>query len=403
MHSVKVKRAINVLTASVLMSLFAYALSNTMIGTTMNSIIDDFSLTGASQGIMNTMIGFGGMVALLAAPLLQGRAPKVWLMIFSGALQCLMLFVTGLTGSMAVLVISCALLGAGGGLTDSITNSYLVDLHRENSARYLGLLHGLYGIGGLLTPLMVASVIALANWRASYFIAASVVGVLVVFSAALGLASYKKVHVVSAVRENKLSVPMLLGYLKNRRNILLLFAGVFYSASQMGLGNWLVRYMALRFGAAQLGSVALSIFWISITVSRFLAPLLPLKPMKIYIGGVVIGALVQVLGIVSGSAVGMMVATALAGLASGHAIPILLGEAARGNEDRTSLCTSAVLFTMCLSRMIMPLIMGSVTTRYSAEAAMLLPALVALLSAAAAYFADKMGLKSEIKASGSLG
>ena len=131
----KNKNAVLWLTAAVLILLIAYAIPNNMIGITMNPIIDEFNLDGASQGLMQSMMQLGSVIALLVAPLLQGRLRKFILMMLSGAIQLTMLFLTGVCSSMSALLLVCTLVGAGGGLTDTLCNSYMVDLHPRDRRR----------------------------------------------------------------------------------------------------------------------------------------------------------------------------------------------------------------------------------------------------------------------------
>ena len=67
---------------------------------------------------------------------------------------------------------ACALLGAGNNITDSCCNSYIVDLHPTDNSKYLNLLHGFFGVGGLITPLLITWILNRSGWRASYSVAA---------------------------------------------------------------------------------------------------------------------------------------------------------------------------------------------------------------------------------------
>ena len=84
----------------------------------------------------------------------------------------------------------------------------------------------------------------------------------------------------------------------------------------------------------------------------------------------------------------MIICSGLVGLVSGLCIPVLVSEAAIGNEDRTALSTSALFLLMGLSRMLMPLLMGAVAAN-SIVTCMLLPAGAALISALFCALANK--------------
>lgn len=383
------KRALKIITISLLLVVLGYSMSFNILSNTMNPMVEEFSLTGAAQGLMSSMISLGSMIPLLVIPLFQGRVHKVWLILFAGVLQTLMLLMTGLSAGFGMLLTACVLLGAGNNITDSCINSYMVDLHPGNSAGVLGLLHGFYGIGGLLTPILVSFILERSGWRMSYYAAAAIFGVICLVFAFAGARFRKAAGAAQAVKEAPLSAAMLSSYIRSPRNLFYLGAAACYAAAQLGLLNWVVRYTDLRFGDAHTGSMCLTAYWICTTVCRLVTPRLPFKPGKMLVLGALGAALFNVLGVISGSAMGMLIGCALVGLTSGQCIPVMLSEATKGNEDRTSLITSGIFLLMGLARMVIPLGMGAVST-ISLSAALLLPAAAALLCALCSFMAGRI-------------
>ena len=176
---------------------------------------------------------------------------------------------------------------------------------------------------------------------------------------------------------------------------MILGAAVFYGGAQLGITSWIVHYMSERFNNADLGSVCLSVYWITATISRIVAPKMPLPPKKLLVYGTGIAGIAHLLGVISGSAIAMLIATGVIGLASGLFIPMLVAESSRGNEHRTSLSTSAVFLLLCASRMTMPLMMGAASAS-SMAAAMILPAIATILSAACCFFATVFESKGKM-------
>lgn len=382
------KNILKILTFSLLLIVCGYSMSFNILSNTMDPLVKEFSLTGASQGLMSSMINFGSMLPLLFIPLLQGRIHKIWLILAASVLQVAMLLLTGASGSFGMLLFSCVLLGAGNNTTDSCVNSYMVDLHSENSAGVLGLLHGFYGIGGLLTPILVSAILNASGWRASYYAAAAIFAVIVLFFAVVGLRSLKNAGTVQTAAETPMSAAMLKDYISSKRNIFFLAAAACYAASQLGLLNWVVRYTSVQFNDAQTGSLCLTAYWVCTTICRLVTPRLPFKAGRMLVVGMLGAAVFNVIGVISGSAIGMLIASALIGIISGMYIPVMISEATRGNEDRTSLITSGIFLLMGLARMVMPLGMGAVSSS-SLTAAMMLPAAAALLCALCSYIAGK--------------
>ncbi|MBP3409545.1 MAG: MFS transporter [Clostridia bacterium] len=380
------RRALQILTVSLLLIVCGYSMSFNILSNTMDPLIGEFQLTGAAQGLMTSMMNLGSMIPLLILPLLQGRVHKIWLILGASALQTAMLLLTGASGNFAMLLTACILLGAGNNTTDSCVNSYMVDLHPENRASCLGLLHGFYGIGGLLTPVLVSYVLGKSGWRASYYVAGGIFAVICLLFAIVGSRSSKGSNAVQAAKEAPFTRAMFAEYLRTPRNVLFLIAGALYAAAQLGLLGWIVRYTTVQFNDPQTGSLCLSAYWICVTICRLVTPRLPFKPGRMLIVGALGAGVFHILGLITGSAVGMLIASALIGLISGQWIPVMLSEATIGNEDRTSLITSGVYLIMGLARMLIPLGMGAVSTA-SLVGAMLLPAAAALLCALFSYLA----------------
>ncbi len=378
MQTTASRRALKILTVSLLLMVCGYSMSFNILSNTMDPLVSEFSLTGAAQGLMTSMMSLGSMVPLLIIPFLQGRISKAWLIFGASVLQVLMLLLTGLSVNFGMLLTACVLLGMGNNFTDSCVNSYMVDLHPENSAGCLGLLHGFYGIGGLLTPIIVNFIMEKSGWRSGYYAAACIYAVICVLFAVVGLRSRSGSSATEPAKESPFTAAMLAEYLRTPRNIFFLVAAALYAAAQIGLLGWVVRYTSVQFNDPQTGSMCLTAYWICTTVCRLVTPRLSVKTSILLFVGAMSACVFHVIGIISGSAVGMLIACGLIGLTSGQWIPVMISEATRGNEDRTSLITCGIFLVMGLARMLIPLGMGAVSTT-SLVAAMMLPAACALL------------------------
>lgn len=389
MQASRSQRALALLTAAVFLLVIGYSMGNNIIGVTMNPIIEEFSLTGASQGLMTSLINLGSTLPLLVIPFLQGRIHKIWLIIFGGILQIFMLLLSCLSGNYNILLAAGLLLGLGNNFCDSCSNSYIVDLHPGDSSRYLNLLHGFFGIGGILTPLLMNWILGISGWRMAYIVAAVILTVICAAFATLTLKNRGSVSAAAPAAEKPITGAMFREYISGKRNLMLLAAIVFYAASQLGIVNWIVRYMSVRFDAADLGSVCMSVYWVCVAICRMFCSRLPFSPHKMLVAGAAGAGIFHGIGVLSGNPWVMLVCTGLLGLVSGLCIPVIVGEAALGNEDKTALTTSAIFLLMGISRMLMPLIMGAVAAN-SITTAMLLPAAAALLSAVFCHMANRL-------------
>lgn len=352
------KRALRAPTASTMALMAGFAMCATAMQVLVSQIIDEFQLVSAQQGLTNSVISLGNLLAVMSVPFLQGRVRKTLLLGVSGVIQTLMLVFTGASSSFYILLAACLFLGVGGGWIDNYANAVIVDIHRQNSAKYVGMLHGFYAVGAIFTPLVVQGVLLRASWRVAYFAIAIVAAVLAVQFIGVMRAS-KKLLGQTTDAEQKLTAAQLGALLKDRYNLLVVLCACFYGASQNGLLTWLVRYMKLQFNAEALGSLTVSIFWVCATLSRFVAPRLRAAPMKIVAFGLAVAAATHTAGVLSGSPAVMLVMTAINGLASGQCLPMLIHVSLSRYPQNTSTPTALIVLINRVGLMVMPTVIGA--------------------------------------------
>lgn len=174
MESRSNSRVIRIITIAILSALFAYGFVGSISNVLVNEIIDAFSLTGTAQGLSASLMNMGSLIALFVTPLLQGRIRKTKMIVLSGLLQVAALCVAGSAAGFILFATANAVTGIGCGWLDTYANSCIVDLHPQNSTRYLGWLHGLFGVGSLIAPLAIRWILGWSNWRGVYFAFAGV-------------------------------------------------------------------------------------------------------------------------------------------------------------------------------------------------------------------------------------
>jgi MFS family permease len=371
-------RAKRTMSFGILMLIGVFGLTNSFQSVVMNRVVDTYQLTGGAQGIMSSMINLGSILAFFAAPMLQGRIKKTSMLIAACLLLAASFFLLGGTQVFAAMIAASILAGLGFGWLDTNCNAVMVDLHPEDSASYLGLLHGGFGVGSLISPLLITALFAVITWRGVSFVMGAVVAVTAVAFLAI-LARSKRTTPASAP-EQPLTFAATRAFLTKRKNVLMLVSGMLYAITQSGLLIWLVRYMTLQYGAETLGSTALSIYWVCATLSRFFAPRIPMRPLKLFVLGALLSCVFQTVGVLSGSPVVMCVMVGIIGLVTGHCVPMLLSEIARGQQGNSALAASATLVSMCFMRILVPVGMGAIAGAVNISVAMLTPAVSGALA-----------------------
>lgn len=379
MESRSNSRVIRIITIAILSALFAYGFVGSISNVLVNEIIDAFSLTGTAQGLSASLMNMGSLIALFVTPLLQGRIRKTKMIVLSGLLQVAALCVAGSAAGFILFATANAATGIGCGWLDTYANSCIVDLHPQNSTRYLGWLHGLFGVGSLIAPLAIRWILGWSNWRGVYFAFA---GVMLLSVGCIAFTSRKveNTGALSNTQESRLTLKEVGAYLTVKRNVLLLLTTVMTNMVQTGLTCWIARYMFLAYGEVALGATCLTLFWIAATASRFVMPRLKLRPLTIVMVGAFCATVLLSGGILSGSATVMCVAVCLCGFVTGPFMPMLIAECATGYQGKTTLTTSLMMIVGGVARLAVPLLTASVTSAVSATAGMLVPAAFAVLA-----------------------
>lgn len=379
MESRSNSRVIRIITIAILSALFAYGFVGSISNVLVNEIIDAFSLTGTAQGLSASLMNMGSLIALFVTPLLQGRIRKTKMIVLSGLLQVAALCVAGSAAGFILFATANAVTGIGCGWLDTYANSCIVDLHPQNSTRYLGWLHGIFGVGSLIAPLAIRWILGWSNWRGVYFAFA---GVMLLSVGCIAFTSRKveNTGALSNTQESRLALKEVGAYLTVKRNVLLLLTTVMTNMVQTGLTCWIARYMFLAYGEVALGATCLTLFWIAATASRFVMPRLKLRPLTIVMVGAFCATVLLSGGILSGSATVMCVAVCLCGFVTGPFMPMLIAECATGYQGKTTLTTSLMMIVGGVARLAVPLLTASVTSAVSATAGMLVPAVFAVLA-----------------------
>jgi len=379
-HNASSARSVRLLTIGVIMIIGTYGLLNSYQGVVLNRVVESYRLTGGAQGIMSSFINIGAVAAFLIAPLLQGRIKKTTMLLLGVGIIVLSFFLLGAGRVVAALIFASLLTGVGFGWVDANCNAVMVDLHHDDSVKFLGFLHGGFGVGALIAPILITALLTVINWHAVSYLLSGVIAVAgIVFFLLLSAA---RKGVPAPVPEPKLTFAGVKAFLFHRRNALMLVSTMLYAISQAGFLVWIVRYMTLQYNAEALGSLALSLYWVFGTISRVFAPKLKVRPLVLFLMGVALTFVFQLVGILSGSAIVMCIVGAAIGLVSGHCVPMILSVASAENPGNSSLIASSFLISIYATNSISPLLMGALASWASLNVMMLLPAVCAAFATA---------------------
>ena len=159
--------------------------------------------------------------------------------------------------------------GFGNGLEDSAWNAWVGNMQQANEL--LGVLHGAYGVGGTIAPLIASAMITKAhlNWYTFYYIMIGMAGVELVlcvfaFWSATGVAYRDATR--SSTGQGRTTTRRIL---REPMTWVLAFFLLFYVGAEVSLGGWVVTFMLrVRHAEPFLAGLTVTLFWLGITVGR---------------------------------------------------------------------------------------------------------------------------------------
>jgi fucose permease len=154
--------------------------------------------------------------------------------------------------------------GLGMGAIDGGMNGLVLDLYPQNRGRALNLLHFFFSLGALASPLVIGRLIEAGTTWQTVLIGTAVVAVpIAVLFLVVSLPSgrHARAETPGSARVG-FSLPLML----------LAVAIACYVASEIGVSNWLVRF--LETASIGLATYALALFWGSLALGRFATAML---------------------------------------------------------------------------------------------------------------------------------
>ncbi|KAJ5179219.1 hypothetical protein N7492_002429 [Penicillium capsulatum] len=175
-----------------------------------------------------------------------------------------------------VLVVSFIFAGLGNGFEDAAWNAWLGNM--ANANELLGVLHGLYGVGAVISPLIATSMIASAGfpWYYFYYV---MIGCAFIELVTCGATFWKatgaefrasNANSNSEVKDGGLRSTLLKLPAARVTWLCALFL-LGYVGSEVALGGWIVTFMIrVRNGAPFASGMTATGFWLGITVGRLI-------------------------------------------------------------------------------------------------------------------------------------
>jgi MFS transporter, FHS family, glucose/mannose:H+ symporter len=231
--------------------------SGLLVPSAIRSIEHDFVQTDAAIGLYYLLSAISYGAGSLGGGLLTERFGRRGVLTLAALLLGLGYVALAIAPVWGLFMLAGIPTGLAGGAMDSGTNGLFLDLYADALGRALNRLHLFFSLGALSAPLAVGQLLSAGvAWQAVLLVTGLVIVPLAGLFAVADLPHGRHAGGGDEARRLGLAGPLLL-----------LAIGIgCYVAAEIGVSNWLVRFLE----AAPLGvaTAALSLFWGGLTLGR---------------------------------------------------------------------------------------------------------------------------------------
>lgn len=368
------------------LTLLAIGWTGLLVPSLIRSIKETFDQTDAGIGVIylayalayaTASFGGGALTERLGRRLVLGGA----VLIHGAGIAGL-----GLAPTWTVFVVAALVAGAGAGCLDGGANGLVLDVYREGRGRAMNLLHVSFAVGALAAPVTMGALVESGvPWQTVAIGTGAIVSLLAIAYAIVPMPSGRRSTVAAdhlpetASGRAGISGPRLLaGPL-----LLLGIAIATYVAAEVGVSNWLVRF--LEPAPLTTATFALSLYWAGLTVGRLLASGIAdrFDHLRFTIACTIAMAILTAVAILAPSLPLSIAAFGLAGIASGPVFPMIVALGGERYPERSAAVGGSLTGMAVIGSVVYPPAMGFLSVTVGLTAAMLGTVVMGLASAVA--------------------
>jgi fucose permease len=248
------------------LTLLLLGFSGLLVPSLIRSIERDFAQTDAGIGVYYLVWAVAYASGSFAAGMLTERVGRRRVLAAACLSHGLGIAALAAVPPWGVVLLSAIPGGLGGGALDGGSNGLVLDLYPNARGRALNTLHLFFGLGALASPLTVGQLVdAGVAWQAVVVTTAIAVIPLAVLYLVVRMPHGRRAPVPGPEGGPRAAGPIALTW-----PLLVLEVAIgCYVASEIGVSNWLVRFLAdVPLGVA---TGSLSLFWAGLALGRFLS------------------------------------------------------------------------------------------------------------------------------------
>ena len=359
-----------------------------LVPSLIRSIEPAFAQTDAGMGVYVFVIAVAAVGGSMAGGLLTERIGRRTVLPLG-----VLLISLGLAGMATVpaweLFLAFAIpFGLGMGTIDGGMNGLVLDRYPDSRGRALNLLHLFFSLGALASPLVIGRLLeAGAAWQTVLLGTALAAIPLAILFAVVHLPSGRHAHGVAtpSVRVG-LSLPI----------ILLAVAIACYVASEIGVSNWLVRF--LETATIGLATSALALFWGCLALGRGVTAALGDRFDHARFAAIasLVAAIALVAAVLVPSLPASIVLFGVVGFAFGPVYPLIMAVAGDLYPARSAAVSGFLAGSAIIGAIVYPPLMGFISVGAGLTVAMIGAAILSLVCSVVLFTVDRRSSRLDL-------
>ncbi|KAK7747937.1 hypothetical protein SLS53_001189 [Cytospora paraplurivora] len=257
-----------------LAGLVLMGLHDAAIGALIPYIEDYYAISYTVVSLLFLVPFVGYLAAALSSNLIHHHYGQRGIAIAAPLCRLIGYIIVALHPPYPVLPVAMLFPGFGNGLEDSAWNAWVGNL--QNANELLGFLHGAYGAGATISPLIATAMVTKGatplQWYSYYYVMIGVSVLEAVLTVpsfwSADAASYRNKQTLNAQQSSRITTRTVL---REPITWLVAFFLLGYVGAEVSLGGWIVTFM-LRVRQAEAFSAGLTVtfFWLGLTCGRVL-------------------------------------------------------------------------------------------------------------------------------------
>jgi fucose permease len=359
--------------------------SGLLVPSLIRSIERDFGQTDAGIGIYYLFYAVSYAAGSLGGGVVTERIGRRRVLAFAALAHAAGIAALGIVPTWGIVLASTVPGGLGAGALDGGANGLVLDLHPESRGRALNTLHLFFSIGALASPLVVGQLVdAGVAWQGLVVLTAAcllpLAGLYAIVSLPHGRHAAVRNDDPRTVNPIALTWPLLI----------LEVAIACYVASEVGVSDWLVRFLdSVPLGLA---TTSLSLFWAGLALGRLVASRVAdrFDHLRFTTVAIAVASFAIVLAVVVPS-VGVSIALfAVVGFAFGPVFPMIIALGGERFPERSAAVGGFLTGAAVVGAVIYPPVMGFLSVNIGLVAAMLGTGVIGLACAGSLLIARRV-------------